>query len=66
MRAGINALTAAFVVGVVAGLALTPDGRAWMREPTLLLGERAVASAPPADAAVPAAAVRQAAYPPAV
>ena len=55
MRAGINALTAAFVVGIVAGLALTPDGRAWMREPTLLLGERAAASAPPADAAAPAA-----------
>ncbi len=48
LRAGINALTAAFVVGVVAGLALTPDGRAWMREPTLLLGEKAAASAPPA------------------
>ncbi|SFS88533.1 SGNH/GDSL hydrolase family protein [Brevundimonas viscosa] len=48
MRAGINALTAAFVVGVVAGLALTPDGRAWMREPTLLLGEKAAASAPAA------------------
>lgn len=46
MRGGINALTAAFVVGVVAGLALTPDGRAWMREPTLLLGEKAAASAP--------------------
>ena len=43
------------MVGVVAGLALTPDGRAWMREPTLLLGERAAASAPPADAAAPAA-----------
>jgi hypothetical protein len=48
LRAGINALTAAFVVGVVAGLALTPDGRAWMREPTLLLGEKAAASAPAA------------------
>lgn len=55
MRAGINALTIAFVVGVVAGLALTPDGRAWMRHPTLLLGDKAAASAPgmasePADA----------------
>lgn len=65
MRAGINALTAAFVVGVVAGLALTPDGRAWMREPTLLLGEKAAASAPaatpepaapPPNVAAPAAA----------
>lgn len=46
MRAGINALTIAFVVGVVAGLALTPDGRAWMRHPTLLLGDKAAASAP--------------------
>ena len=46
MRAGINALTAAFVVGVAAGLALTPDGRAWIRQPTLLLGEKANASAP--------------------
>lgn len=44
MRAGINALTVAFVVGVVAGLALTPDGRAWMRNPTLMLGGNAVAS----------------------
>lgn len=44
MRAGINALTVAFVVGVVAGLALTPDGRAWMRNPTLMLGGSAVAS----------------------
>ena len=59
MRAGINALTAAFVVGVVAGLALTPDGRAWIRQPTLLLGEKAAASAPPAPApaVVPPAAV---------
>ena len=46
MRAGINALTAAFVVVVAAGLALTPDGRAWIRQPTLLLGEKANASAP--------------------
>ena len=47
MRLGINALTAVFVVGVIAGLALTPDGRAWMRHPTLLLGGQASASAPP-------------------
>jgi hypothetical protein len=47
LRLGINALTAVFVVGVIAGLALTPDGRAWMRHPTLLLGGQASASAPP-------------------
>lgn len=47
MKVGINALTAVFVVGVVAGLALTPDGREWMRRPTLLLGGQAAASAPP-------------------
>lgn len=47
MKLGINALTAVFVVGVIAGLALTPDGREWMRRPTLLLGGQASASAPP-------------------
>ena len=47
MKVGINALTAVFVVGVIAGLALTPDGREWMRRPTLLLGGQASASAPP-------------------
>jgi hypothetical protein len=47
LKVGINTLTATFVVGVVAGLALTPDGRAWMRHPTLLLGGQASASAPP-------------------
>lgn len=46
MKVGINALTAVFVVGVIAGLALTPDGRAWMRHPTLMLGGPAAASAP--------------------
>lgn len=46
MRAGINALTVAFVVGVLAGLVLTPDGRAWLRHPTLMLGSTANASAP--------------------
>jgi hypothetical protein len=60
LRAGINALTAAFVVGVVAGLALTPDGRAWMRQPTMMLGSRAEASpatpVPAAGAALPVAA----------
>ena len=57
MRAGINALTAIFLIGVLAGLALTPDGRAWLRHPTILLGDRAAASAPlPTSAAAPAAA----------
>jgi hypothetical protein len=46
VRAGINALTAAFMVGVLAGLVLTPDGRAWLRHPTLMLGGTANASAP--------------------
>ena len=55
MRTGVNALTAVFVVGVVAGLALTPDGRAWLRHPTVMLGDRAAASAPPAPASAPAA-----------
>ena len=52
LRAGINALTAIFVVGVLAGLALTPDGRAWLRNPTIMLGDKAAASAPPAAAPV--------------
>ncbi len=56
MRAGINALTAIFVVGVLAGLALTPDGRAWLRNPTVMLGDQASASAPPAPAPAAAAA----------
>lgn len=57
MRAGINALTAIFLIGVLAGLALTPDGRAWLRHPTILLGDRAAASAPlPSSVAAPAAA----------
>lgn len=56
MKVGINALTATFVVGVIAGLALTPDGRDWMRHPTLLLGGQASASAPPsAEAEAPPA-----------
>ncbi|MDP3079813.1 MAG: DUF459 domain-containing protein [Brevundimonas sp.] len=50
LRAGVNALTAIFVVGVLAGLALTPDGRAWLRNPTVMLGDKAAASAPPAAA----------------
>lgn len=57
MRAGINALTAIFLIGVLAGLALTPDGRAWLRHPTILLGDRAAASAPmTTSVAAPAAA----------
>ena len=58
LRAGINAVTAALVVGVLIGLALTPDGRGWLRHPTLMLGGVASASAGPepiAPAALPAA-----------
>ena len=46
MRA-INALTAGLLIGGVLGLAATPDGRAWLRRPTLLLGGGANASALP-------------------
>ena len=46
LRAGVNALTVAFLVGVAAGLLLTPDGRHWLRNPTVMLGDRANASAP--------------------
>lgn len=53
MRAGVNALTATFVVGVLTGLLLTPDGRDWLRHPTLMLGDRANASAPPASTLAP-------------
>ncbi len=63
MRAGINALTVAFVVGVLAGLLLTPDGRAWLRHPTLMLGSTANASAPAAVEAAPAPAPVVAARP---
>jgi len=60
LRAGINAVTAALVVGVLIGLALTPDGRGWLRRPTLMLGGAANASASPppttvSPAALPAA-----------
>ena len=47
VRANINSLTAALLVGVGIGLVLTPDGRAWLRHPTLLLGSSANASAGP-------------------
>ena len=59
LRAGVNALTATFVVGVLAGLLLTPDGRQWLRHPTMMLGDRANASAPAerAPAAAPVAVV---------
>jgi uncharacterized protein len=54
LRAGVNALTVTFLVGVLGGLLLTPDGRQWLRNPTVMLGDRANASAPPARAAAPA------------
>ena len=60
LRAGINAVTAALVVGVLIGLALTPDGRGWLRRPTLMPGGVANASAAPepiAPAALPVATV---------
>ncbi|MFN4091846.1 MAG: DUF459 domain-containing protein [Brevundimonas sp.] len=58
MRAGINSLTAALVVGILIGLVMTRDGRDWLRKPTLLLGGSANASdsgpavSPPAAEAV--------------
>jgi len=55
VRAWINGLTAALLVGVVIGLMLTPDGRAWLRHPTLLLGGGANASASPTPDARPEA-----------
>ncbi|MBN8528884.1 MAG: DUF459 domain-containing protein [Caulobacterales bacterium] len=56
MRA-INALTAGLLIGGVLGLAATPDGRAWLRRPTLLLGGGANASAPSEPTPPPPAAV---------
>lgn len=55
VRAGINSLTAVLLVGVAIGLVLTPDGRAWLRHPTLLFGSSANASAPVVEAAAPPA-----------
>ena len=43
-------MTAALVVGVGIGLLLTPDGRAWLQHPTLLMGSSANASASPKPA----------------
>ncbi len=54
------------MVGVLAGLVLTPDGRAWLRHPTIMLGDRAAASAPPAPAAPAAVPVAAAPALPAV
>ena len=53
VRAGINSLTAALLVGVAIGLVLTPDGRDWLRHPTLLLGSSANASASAPEPASP-------------
>lgn len=55
MRA-INALTAGLLIGGVLGLAATPDGRAWLRRPTLLLAGGANASTLPEPSPAPAAA----------
>lgn len=63
LRAGINAVTAALVVGVLIGLALTPDGRGWLRRPTLMLGGAASASASPPPATVSPAPLPVAAVP---
>lgn len=53
MRAGINVVTATLVVGILIGVALTPDGRGWLSHPTLMPGGAANASAsPPPPAAV--------------
>jgi len=59
VRAGINSLTAALLVGVAIGLVLTPDGRAWLRHPTLLFGAANASSSAvePAPVAVAVAAV---------
>jgi hypothetical protein len=56
VKFGVNTVTAVFVAGVVGGLALTPDGRAWLRSPTLMLGGQANASASPPAVETPAAA----------
>lgn len=48
-------MTATLVVGVLIGLALTPDGRGWLRRPTLMPGGAANASAGPPTTVSPAA-----------
>ncbi len=63
MRASINALTAALIVGVVLGLALTPDGRAWLRNPTLMLGSANASASPPSPTGVPVTAAAAPAAP---
>lgn len=45
VRANINSLTAALLIGVGIGLVLTPDGRQWLQHPTFLFGSSANASA---------------------
>lgn len=64
LKAGVNALTVTFLVGVLGGLLLTPDGRQWLRNPTVMLGDRANASAPPESLPVTAPAAVVAAPPP--
>ena len=63
LKAGVNALTVTFLVGVLGGLLLTPDGRQWLRNPTVMLGDRANASAPPESLPVTAPATVVAAPP---
>ena len=55
----INALTAGLLIGGVLGRAATPDGRAWLRRPTLLLGGGANASALPEPNPTPVTAVSE-------
>ena len=65
MRAGVNAVTAALVVGVGIGLALTPDGRAWLKRPTLMAdGANASASPPMARGTTPSPTALTAVVPP--
>lgn len=64
VRAGVNAVTAALVAGIGIGLALTPDGRAWLAKPTLTFGGAANASvAPPSTDETPALVMTAAARP---
>ncbi len=54
MKSGINGLTVALLIGVLIGLVLTPDGRDWLRHPTLLLGSANASSTDPAAPETPA------------